>query len=94
MVSFNDVVFESVKENIIPRIKMVTPVDTGRLRDSIYAEQDAQGIKLIANTNYASFVEYGTSKQQAQPFMRTGIKLGMSDVKKDIGEFFKQELER
>lgn len=55
------------------------PVDTGLLRSSIFAEVDARGgssrrtLVLGANAPYALFVELGTSKMRAQPFIRPAI---------------------
>lgn len=45
------------------------PVDTGNLRASI--SMDVKGIEAEVGTNveYAPYIEYGTSRQKAQPFM-------------------------
>lgn len=50
------------------------PVDTGRLRSSITVTQgrDSKGpfVDVGTNVEYASYVEYGTAKSPAQPFIR------------------------
>lgn len=48
------------------------PVDTGNLRGSITYEVDAGGNAVYIGTNveYAPHVELGTSRQEAQPFLR------------------------
>lgn len=48
------------------------PVDTGNLRGSITHEVDAGGGAVYIGTNveYAPYVELGTSRQGAQPFLR------------------------
>ena len=48
------------------------PVDTGNLRGSITYEVDAAGNAVYIGTNveYAPYVELGTSRQNAQPFLR------------------------
>lgn len=48
------------------------PVDTGNLRASITHEADAGGNAVYIGTNveYAPYVELGTSRQEAQPFLR------------------------
>lgn len=48
------------------------PVDTGNLRGSITYEVDAGGNAVYIGTNveYAPYVELGTSRQKAQPFLR------------------------
>lgn len=53
--------------------KRLCPVDTGRLRSSITNElgTDAQGLLAAVGTNveYAPYVELGTSRMAAQPFL-------------------------
>lgn len=49
------------------------PVDTGRLRSSIRLlsyDESVPAAVVGTNVEYAEYVEYGTSKQSAQPFMR------------------------
>lgn len=53
------------------------PVDTGRLRASIANEigQDDRGLvgRVGTNVEYAPHVEYGTSRMNAQPFLRPAL---------------------
>lgn len=51
---------------------MKCPVDTGNLRGSIAHAVDAGGKAVYIGTNveYAPYVELGTSRQEAQPFLR------------------------
>lgn len=48
------------------------PVDTGNLRGSIAHEVDAgdNAVYIGTNVEYAPYVELGTSRQEAQPFLR------------------------
>lgn len=52
--------------------KRKCPVDTGRLRNSITHGGDTQGLTAYIGTNveYAPYVEYGTRKTKAQPFLK------------------------
>lgn len=51
--------------------KAVVPVDTGKLKNSISCEFPSQTKAIIApHTDYAIFVEYGTRRQRAKPYMR------------------------
>ena len=51
--------------------KMLCPVDTGRLRNSITHVQEDESTEIIGtNVEYAPYVDLGTVKQRAQPFLR------------------------
>lgn len=52
--------------------KQLCPVDTGRLRNSITHEVDMKEQCAIigSNVEYAAYVELGTSRQKAQPYLR------------------------
>jgi len=54
--------------------KMECPVDTGRLRNSITHEQENENTEVIGtNVEYAPYVEMGTSKSRAQPFLEPAV---------------------
>lgn len=52
--------------------KQECPVDTGRLRNSITHETDMseQAAIIGSNVEYAAYVELGTSKMRARPYLR------------------------
>lgn len=52
--------------------KRLCPVDTGRLRNSIthVTMPDDNAVYIGTNVEYGPYVEYGTSRQEAQPFLR------------------------
>jgi len=54
---------------------LTVPVDTSLLKGSI--DKDVNNSKLIGqvgtNTEYAGYVEFGTSKQKAQPYLRPAL---------------------
>lgn len=60
--------------------KRLCPVDTGRLRSSITSEigQDGQGLVAAIGTNveYAPYIELGTSRMAAQPFLLPALEAG------------------
>lgn len=57
------------------------PVRTGKLRDSIYVEDLGAGeYEIQANAEYATFVEYGTARSAAQPFMRPAYEKHIGEV--------------
>ena len=57
--------------------KQRCPVDTGRLRSSIRSDVDETKLEgqVWTNVKYAPFVEFGTSKQHAQPYMTPAAEL-------------------
>lgn len=52
--------------------KRLCPVDTGRLRNSIthVTRPDDNAVYIGTNVEYGQYVEYGTLRQKAQPFLR------------------------
>ena len=52
--------------------KKECPVDTGRLRNSITnaVETNEKAVYIGTNVEYAPYVELGTSRQKAQPFLK------------------------
>lgn len=65
--------------------KRNTPVDTGRLRGSItnevreIARQVIEG-RIGTNVDYARFIELGTSKMSAKPYLRPALRNKFSEV--------------
>ena len=55
--------------DIIIGAKGVAPVDTGMLRESIMAEGSFPSYTIVVDVPYAAYVEYGTSKMEAQPYL-------------------------
>jgi HK97 gp10 family phage protein len=53
--------------------KELVPVDTGRLQSTIKGVAQGLEVTLSADTEYASYVEYGTRKMRAQPYLRPAM---------------------
>lgn len=54
--------------------KVLCPVDTGALRNSIMVDEVTPDVAVIApHTEYAEHVEFGTSRMAAQPYMRPAL---------------------
>lgn len=53
------------------KAKQKAPVDTGRLRSSIQMEAFKGGLAVEVGTNvkYAPYVEFGTRRMRAQPYL-------------------------
>jgi len=66
-----------VSQKVLPQIvdaaKRIVPIDTGDLHDSIHAETTGEGMYVVADSEHAVFVEQGTSKMPAQPYLRPAL---------------------
>ena len=49
------------------------PVDTGRLRNSISNTHDADSAYIGSNVEYAAYVELGTSRRKAKPYLKPAV---------------------
>lgn len=72
-----------------PNAEFGVPVRTGNLRDSIKKEVKQLKTRLIGrvyvdqnDAPYAKYVEFGTSKMQARPFMRPAYDNNIEEIKK------------
>lgn len=57
---------------------LLVPVDKGNLQETIRVEVEGESVNLVAGggslpVDYATYVELGTSKMAAQPYMRPAI---------------------
>lgn len=68
------------------------PVDTGRLRNSITHEVEMGDKSAIIGTNveYAAFVELGTSKMKARPYLRPAAESHSEEYKALVEAALKQ----
>jgi HK97 gp10 family phage protein len=83
MAQFQALGDQYVAETVLPKIsdaaKRIVPVDTGVLHDHIHPEVTAEGMFVVADTDYAAFVEQGTSKMAAQPYLRPAMFTPLGD---------------
>ena len=72
---------------IFDEMQVLTPVDEGELKDSERLDSPARNtIQLSANVEHAEFVEFGTSEQPPQSFMRAAIDNRSDDAMKVVAE--------
>ena len=64
-------------------------IRTGDLRDSIDHDKDNDAAYIGTNIEYAPYVDLGTSKKAARPFIRNAIANYSDDYKKIIEEGLK-----
>jgi HK97 gp10 family phage protein len=60
-------------EIIADEARRLVPVDTGELQDSIEVIVEGNTVSLVAGTDHALPVEFGTIKMAAQPYMRPAL---------------------
>jgi len=85
---------ETVGKEIVYEAQSLAPVRTGRLRDSIYYMILYElALEVGASAPYALFVEYGTWKAHAQPFLRPALQDGRvvtENLRKAIQQFVEE----
>ena len=59
------------------------PVDTGELISSIDGSTNGESVEVYADADYAQYVEYGTSKMEAQPYFRPALAAALERAKLD-----------
>jgi len=70
-VSQNDM--KEFADEVVTVAQEIVPVKTGRLRDSIKAKVAGTGRYIEAGALYAEFVEFGTSKMVARPYLAPAV---------------------
>ena len=77
--------FAAWAERVVATAKSFAPVKTGKLRGSINFKADETGVTIFAGTEYASYVEYGTVKMNAQPFFNPAIEAHLKELETFLG---------
>lgn len=80
---------EAVKEDMIDHAKMIVPVDTGDLKKSINVINKSKrtvGFDYAKLMHYWAHVEFGTSKQRSQPYLRPTLRHGKRVLENEIRE--------
>ena len=92
LIDHSDEVIDEMKkamERALEKIGMVgeayakeeCPVDTGTLRNSISHAVDDNTAIIGTNVEYAPYVELGTSKMDAQPYLRPAVENHIKEYK-------------
>lgn len=76
--------------------KIESPVDTGRMRASISEGQEIfpKYATIGPTVEYAKYVETGTKRMRANPFMARGTKASVGDIKSVVVEEIKAAIHR
>jgi HK97 gp10 family phage protein len=74
--------------------KKNAPVDTGYLRDSGFAREADYGADVVFGAPYSAYVELGTSRAPAQPYVRPAIDEHEGEIVDAVGQEAWREIER
>jgi HK97 gp10 family phage protein len=79
---------EDAAELVTNKAKQLVPVDTGALKNSIDYEVNRIGrrynVRVSATEPYAIFVEMGTHKMDAQPYLRPALFNNRTDILRKV----------
>ncbi len=70
--------------------KNLAPVDTGNLRNSITHEVEKKEARVGTNVEYAPFIELGTVKMAAQPYLNPALEQNKGNIKKIFADALKE----
>ena len=96
MKSNSDAVFSAVEKKTAAALSMLAPVvvesakrhcpvDTGRLRRSISSIVSKNKLVVGSRVHYAAYVEGGTAKMAAQPYLRPALMENIKNIRKVFG---------
>lgn len=91
-------------ERVVYRAQQLCPVDTGRLRNSItyklgggsyefpgHGESVGKEITIGSDVEYAAYVELGTSRTRAQPFLKPAAVDHADEYRRIIEDYMNDE---
>jgi HK97 gp10 family phage protein len=80
-------------DDVVVHMKGIVPVDTGELKGSIKKEKQGKGYTVgPRGVDYAEFVENGTSRSPAQPYVAPTIQWAKANGPKRIARRIKGEI--
>jgi HK97 gp10 family phage protein len=78
---------------ILEDSQVLVPVDKGDLKNSGHIE-DTNGVRVVYDSDHALFVEMGTYKMEAQPYLRPAIDNGEGRIVKAAGGAIQVEINK
>lgn len=76
---------EQIASDIVEIAQENAPVQTGELRDSIHVEKDGNDHTVVVGADHGAFVELGTSKMAAQPYLGPAV----AKVRRNLAKYYK-----
>jgi len=76
------------------KAKLLAPVDTGRLRNSIKSVMQSKTVVRVGtNVFYAKFMEFGTVFISPRPFLRPALRLSKNKIKQIFRSVLKTQID-
>lgn len=81
-------VLERLGNRMVELAKQIVPVRTGRLRDSIMMKSNGPDMIVIgSDVDYSVYVELGTSKMSAKPYLIPALFQAINELAKEFPEY-------
>ena len=77
-----ETILSIVARKIAASARQIVPVDTGALKSSIEIRQESLKAHIGSDLHYAGYVEAGTSKMSAQPYLRPALMGNLHKIKR------------
>jgi HK97 gp10 family phage protein len=82
-----------LRDQIEEETTSLVPVRTGALRDSIDISTTEDTLTAVAGMDYASFVDLGTRKMDAEPYFTEPIKQAFDDFEQTLEDKIQSSLD-
>lgn len=93
LAGITDAAVSDFADEVVIHMKGVVPVDTGKLKESIDKQKVGSGYTVgPRGVEYAEFVENGTSRSPAQPYVAPTIQWARANGPKRIARRIKGEI--
>jgi HK97 gp10 family phage protein len=80
-------VVRKVASDVEARAKQIVPVDTGATKNSIRAQTvNELTSEVVVGTHYAAYLEFGTHKMPARPYLRPAVEAVRPAFEAAIGQ--------
>lgn len=80
-------------DQLVTLAKSRAPVRTGALRDSIQrTEASAESATVEAEVEYSGFVEFGTSRMSAEPYMTPSIPEAVRTIEQTATQLLRESI--
>ena len=90
---FNEVMYQRVvaklniwRGKVVEEAQLIVPVRTGYLRSTIYGFVVGWYVEIGASASYAPFVEFGTSRMIARPFLEPSVRMYLNNLEMIFSE--------